>query len=85
MESAGAVVGGLFALRVKFARPLVACQLLVLPAGVLLTLSVPLPVALIATTAFVTGIGFAFGDTLWMSTLQREVPEHSLSRISSFD
>ena len=75
------VVGGLFALRVTFARPLVACQLLVLPAGVLLlTLAVPLPVALIATAGFVTGIGFAFGDTLWMSTLQRKAPEHALSR-----
>jgi multisubunit Na+/H+ antiporter MnhG subunit len=86
VESAGAVLGGIFALRVRFARPLVACQLLVLPAGLLLlTLSVPLPVALIATTAFVSGIGFAFGDALWMSTLQRFVPEHALSRISSFD
>ena len=36
IESAGAVVGAIFALRVKFDRPLVACQLLVLPAGVLL-------------------------------------------------
>jgi len=86
VESAGAVVGGLFALRVKFARPLVACQLLVLPAGVLLlTLAPPLPVVFIAATAFVTGVGFAFGDTLWMSTLPRNVPEHALSRISSFD
>jgi len=86
VQSAGAVAGGLFALRVKFARPLVACQLLVLPAGVLLlTLAVPLPVALIAATAFATGIGFTFGDTLWMSTLQGNVPEHALSRISSFD
>jgi hypothetical protein len=86
VESAGAVVGGALALRVKFDRPLVACQLLVLPAGLLLlTLAVPLSVPLIAATGFVTGIGFAFGDTLWMTALQRSVPEHALSRISSFD
>jgi len=86
VESAGAVLGGLFALRVKFDRPLVACQLLVLPSGVLLaTIAVPLPLAVIALTAFVTGIGFSFGDTLWMTALQRYVPEHALSRISSFD
>jgi hypothetical protein len=86
VESAGAVLGGLFALRVKFDRPLVACQLLVLPAGVLLaTIAVPLPLAVIALTAFITGIGFSFGDTLWMTALQRYVPEHALSRISSFD
>ena len=86
VESAGAVLGGLFALRVKFDRPLVACQLLVLPSGVLLaTIAVPLPLAVIAATSFVTGIGFSFGDTLWMTALQRYVPEHALSRISSFD
>jgi hypothetical protein len=80
------VLGGLFALRVTFGRPLVACQLLVLPSGVLLaTIAVPLPLAVIALTAFVTGIGFSFGDTLWMTALQRYVPEHALSRISSFD
>ena len=86
IESAGAVVGAIFALRVKFDRPLVACQLLVVPAGVLLaTLAVPLPLPVIALTGFVTGVGFAFGDAIWMSTLQRCVPEHALSRISSFD
>jgi hypothetical protein len=86
VESAGAVLGGLFALRVTFDRPLVACQLLVLPAGVLLaTIAVPLPLGVIALTAFVTGVGFSFGDTLWMTALQRNVPEHALSRISSFD
>ena len=86
IESAGAVVGAIFALRVKFDRPLVACQLLVIPAGVLLaTLAVPLPLPVIAVTGFVTGVGFAFGDAIWMSTLQRCVPEHALSRISSFD
>jgi len=86
VESAGAVVGGLFALRFRFERPLVACQLLVVPAGLLLlTIAVPLPLVLIAVMGFVTGIGFAFGDTLWMTALQRNVPEHALSRISSFD
>ena len=40
---------------------------------------------MIALTGFVTGIGFAFGGAIWMSTLQRFVPEHALSRISSFD
>jgi MFS family permease len=86
IESAGAVVGAIFALRVKFDRPLVACQLLVIPAGVLLTtLAVPLPLPVIAVTGFITGVGFSFGDAIWMSTLQRCVPEHALSRISSFD
>ena len=72
IESAGAVVGAIFALRVKFDRPLVASQLLVVPAGILLmALAFPLPLPLIGVTGFLTGIGFAFGGAIWDSTLQR--------------
>ena len=86
VESAGAVVGGMFALRLRVKRPLVACQLLVLPAGLLLAaLAVPIPVVGIAAVSFAVGIGFALGNTLWITALQRNVPEHALSRISSFD
>jgi hypothetical protein len=86
VESAGAVVGGLFALRLRVKRPLVATQLLVMPAGLLLA-AIAVPVALvgIAVVSFAVGVGFALGNTLWITTLQRNVPEHALSRISSFD
>jgi hypothetical protein len=86
IESFGAVVGGTFALRLRYKRPLVASQLFVLPAGMLLAaLAVPLPLILLAVVSFANGIGFAIGNTLWMTALQRNVPEHALSRISSFD
>ncbi|MEJ7567913.1 MAG: MFS transporter [Gaiellaceae bacterium] len=86
LQAAGSVAGGLIALRVRFARPLVASMLLVLPAGVLLaTLAVPLPLVLIAFVGFTVGVGFSFGETLWFTALQRNVPEHAISRISSFD
>jgi hypothetical protein len=86
VESAGAVVGGMFALRLRFNRPLVASQLLVLPAGLMLAaLALPLPLIGLAARSFANGIGFAVGNTLWMTALQRNVPEHALSRISSFD
>ncbi len=86
VESAGAVAGGLFALRIRAGRPLVACQLVVLPAGLLLLgLAVPLSVVVLALIGFVVGVGFSLGETLWVTTLQRNVPEHALSRISSFD
>ena len=45
----------------------------------------PAATALIGVTGFLTGIGFAFGGAIWDATLQRNVPEHALSRISSFD
>lgn len=86
VESLGAVVGGVFALRIRVRRPLVACQLFVLPSGVLLAaLAVPLPLLALAVVSFAVGIGFALGNTLWTTSLQRNVPGHALSRISSFD
>ena len=86
VESLGAVVGGLFALRLRFSQPLVASQLAVLPAGLLLAaLAVPLPLIWLAVVSFANGIGFAVGNVLWMTALQRNVPGHALSRISSFD
>jgi MFS family permease len=86
IESFGAVAGGMFALRLRFNRPLVASQLFVVPSGLLLaSLAVPLPLVGLAVVSFAVGIGFALGNTLWMSALQRNVPEHALSRISSFD
>lgn len=86
IESLGAVAGGMFALRLRFKRPLVASQLMVVPAGLMLAaLAFPLPLIGLAVVSFANGIGFAIGNTLWMTALQRNVPEHALSRISSFD
>jgi MFS family permease len=86
VESVGAVVGGMFALRLKVNRPLIACQLFVLPAGLLLAaLAVPLSLIAMVVVSFAVGVGFALGNTLWITALQRNVPEHALSRISSFD
>ena len=86
IEAAGAVFGGLFALKVRVKRPLVACQLLVLPAGLLLaSLSVPLPLVALVGVSFAVGIGFALGNTLYLTAFQRNLPEHALSRISSYD
>jgi hypothetical protein len=39
----------------------------------------------IAAVCFLVGVGFALGNMLWITALQRNVPEHLLSRISSFD
>jgi hypothetical protein len=76
----------MFALRLRVRRPLVACELFVIPAGLLLAaLAVPLPLIAITVVSFAVGIGFALGDTLWTTALQRNVPDHALSRISSFD
>jgi MFS family permease len=86
VESLGAVVGGLFALRLRVKRPLVWSELMVVPSGFLLAaLAFPLPLFAIAGVGFVVGVGFALGETLYVTAFQRNIPEHALSRISSFD
>lgn len=85
-QAAGSVVGGLAALRVRVARPLVVAELVALPASFLLAgFAVPFPVVALAVVSLLVGLGFALGETLWLTALQRNVPEHALSRISSFD
>ncbi len=86
LESIGAVIGGLVALRLRVTRPLVVGQLFVIPCGLLLLgLAVPLNVALLALLSAAVGFGFAAGNTFWQTALQQNVPEHALSRVSSFD
>jgi hypothetical protein len=85
-ESIGAVIGGLFALRLRVKRPLIASQLFVVPCGLLLIgLGVPVSLVVLAGLGALVGFGFAAGNTFWMTALQQNVPERALSRISSFD
>jgi MFS family permease len=86
VEGLGAVVGGLVALRIRVSRPLVVSELIVVPSGfLLLALAVPLPLVAIAGIGFLVGAGFAIGENLYVTAFQRNIPEHALSRISSYD
>jgi hypothetical protein len=86
VQAVGAVAGGLLALRVRVTRPLVVSELVVVPSGfLLLALAVPLPVVAIAAVGFLVGMGFALGENLYVTAFQRNLPEHALSRISSYD
>jgi hypothetical protein len=86
VETAGAFLGGALALRLRFGRPLVACLALSLPtAAFLLVLGLAAPVWLISCVAFVNGACLSIGGAVWFSTLQEKIPEHLISRISSFD
>ncbi len=86
VEAVGAVAGGLLALRIKVSRPLIVSELVVVPSGfLLLALAAPLPLVVIAAVGFLVGAGFALGENLYVTAFQRNIPEHALSRISSYD
>jgi MFS family permease len=82
----GALAGDMLALRFEPRRPLRATFLvgaLVAPAMILLGLEAHLSLVVIAAIPW--GIAFSFSNTLWFTTLQREIPERSLSRVASYD
>ncbi len=83
---AGAIVGGLVAIRYRPARPLLAATLapvtMVLP---LVGLALAWPTWAIAAAAFASSVGLAIHLTLWFTVFQQHVPEHAQSRVSSYD
>jgi Major Facilitator Superfamily len=84
--SAGTVAGNLLALRVM-PRHLIRTgrmvELLVVP--VIVALALDAPAGYIVATAVLMGIGMSFPDALWYTALQQEIPEDTLSRVSSVD
>jgi hypothetical protein len=85
-QGAGTVLGGLVALRLHPRRPLVAATLLCVPiALVLALLGAAAPVPLLCAAGFVASAGLTCGDIIWFTTFQLHVPDHLISRLSSFD
>jgi predicted MFS family arabinose efflux permease len=82
----GAVLGGLWALRHRPRRPLVASILWsALPVPALLTLGAGAPTGAVAAGSLLSGFGIAVHVALWFTVFQREVPERAQSRVASFD
>jgi MFS family permease len=82
----GLVVGGIIALRLQPARPLIAANLALTPAALaLLALAVPLPLVFVGLTFVVGFAGLAFLNEVWDATLQQLIPAAVLSRVSSYD
>ncbi|MCP3801422.1 MFS transporter [Allokutzneria sp. A3M-2-11 16] len=85
-HSLGLLAGSTVARRLRPRRPLVTALLLsfVFPIPMVL-LGIVAPVWLTALSMFACGVAGSFFGVLWMTTVQREVPAESLSRVSSYD
>jgi hypothetical protein len=83
---AGGLIGSVLATQASPRRPLVVFALtgaaLSLPLGLLAAATY---VPLIAIGALASGAALMLGNSVWESTLQRHVPQHSLSRVSAYD
>ncbi|MEU8250750.1 MFS transporter [Nonomuraea sp. NPDC048916] len=85
-EALGTMAGVLLSLRLRPSRPILLATLLCLPiAGPYFLLGLSAPLWAIVGGAFVLGVCFDVFGVLWYTTMQREVPAESLSRVSSYD
>jgi predicted MFS family arabinose efflux permease len=83
---AGSILGGIVALRAQPKRPLAAAFVLILfEVPFYLALAAAAPVPVIVVFALAGSIAMNFANTLWITVLQANVPEHALSRVSSYD
>jgi predicted MFS family arabinose efflux permease len=83
---AGALVGGLVAIRVRPKRPLLvgcAATVLVVPVLPMFALGVPAPA--VAAAVFLGSLGIELYGTLWDTALQEHIPRDRLSRVSAYD
>ncbi|MGW3132401.1 MFS transporter [Streptomyces sp. NPDC001123] len=85
-QALGAVAGAGIAARARVTRPILAAVLFTLPAALPpALLGVGAPLWAVAAGAFTAGVSLDFFGVLWATTMQREVPEEALSRVSSYD
>ena len=83
---AGAVIGGLIALRIKPSRPLIVANLAGTPAALqLLALAVPLPTAAIMAVCVIGWAGLTLLNEVWFATVPQLIPADVLARATSFD
>ncbi|WP_327089133.1 MFS transporter [Nonomuraea sp. NBC_01738] len=85
-EAVGTIAGVLVALRLRPKRPILLGTLLCFPAALpYILMGVSAPLWLIVAGAFCLGLSFDVFGVLWQTTMQREIPAESLSRVSSYD
>lgn len=82
----GSIVGGVIGIRAITRTPLLMVNLMFIPqAFPLLCLALTKSIVLITTAALLSGVASGFSGTLWDTILQKNVPAHALSRVSSYD
>lgn len=85
-QALGTIAGAGLAARVRVGRPVLVAVLATFPAAVpMALLSADAPVWLVAAAMFGAGVSGDVFAVLWATTIQREIPEEMLSRVSSYD
>ncbi|GIF96879.1 MFS transporter [Catellatospora citrea] len=82
----GALAGGVLSLRWQPRRPLIVAHLgLALTALQLIALIDPAPILVSMAAGTLAAAGVAFVNNVWVTIVQRLIPEEVLSRVASYD
>lgn len=82
----GAVAGDLIALRFRPSRPILWFGLLLLPLALPpAAMALDLPAIVIAALSIIPAAGLSLANTVWITTVMREIPPAALSRVSAYD
>jgi MFS family permease len=85
-QGVGSIFGGLLALHLRPHRPLAAATLFCIPIALLLALlAAAAPVPILCIAGLLASLGLTCGDIIWFTTFQLQIPDHLMSRLSSFD
>ncbi|MFF4752375.1 MFS transporter [Streptomyces sp. NPDC002514] len=85
-QALGTIAGAGLATRVRVRRPVLVAVVATFPAAVpTALLAASAPVWLTTTVMFCSGVSSDVFAVLWSTTIQREIPEAALSRVSSYD
>ncbi|WP_329145403.1 MFS transporter [Streptomyces sp. NBC_01456] len=85
-QALGTITGAGLAARLRVRRPVLVAVLATFPSALpIALLAVRAPVPLIALAMFGSGMAADVFGVLWATTIQREIPEAALSRVSSYD
>jgi MFS family permease len=85
-QAIGTLLGAGLAVRVRVRRPILVAVLLVFPCAVpAALLAVRAPLWALCAAMFCSGMATDVFGALWAATMQREIPDAVLSRVSSYD
>lgn len=82
----GMIVGGIISIKIHLRRPLVVGMIVVgLSSSWNFSIAVGMALPIILVTAFFTGIAFEIFTVIWTTSMQKNIPEASYSRVVSYD
>lgn len=82
----GMIVGGVISMKMNFRRPLaIGMVVIAISSSWSFAIAAGLSLPLVLVTGFITGIAFEIFSVVWTTSMQKNIPEESYSRVVAYD